>query len=137
MLSKASQYGIRAVLELTRNLEAGEKAGVTELANTLQVPQHFLAKVLQHLVKSGIISSVKGPGGGFFLSETNMDHTLADIVLLFDGETFFSGCILGLERCSSINPCPLHNQFVAYREGLSFHLKDQTIRAFANRLSKP
>lgn len=137
MLSKASQYGIRTVLELTGSLKTGQKTGVAELADTLQVPQHFLAKVLQHLVKAGIISSVKGPGGGFFLSEENLGHSLADIVLLFDGEAFFTGCILGLEKCSSENPCPLHNQFVAYREGLTFHLKDQTIRAFANRLSKP
>lgn len=136
MLSKTSQYAIRAALELTKVPPSGPRIGVSELAENLQVPQPFLAKVLQQLVKSGIISSVKGPKGGFYLTTQNRKHTLADIVRLFDGDAFFTGCILGLESCSANNPCPLHVQFAAYREGLSFHLRNQTIATIARHGEK-
>lgn len=134
MLSKTSQYAINAVIELATSTNAGERIGLAGLAQRVNAPQHFLAKVLQQLVHAGIVSSVKGPGGGFFLSEENKQCTLADIVELFDGDGFFSGCILGMPECSASDPCPLHTQFAAYREGLSFHLRNSTIESMARYL---
>jgi Rrf2 family protein len=134
MLSKTSQYAINAVIALASASQSGDRMGVAELAEEVKAPQHFLAKVLQQLVRSGLVSSVKGPGGGFFMTPENMEHHLADVVILFDGEEFFNSCILGMPECSSQNPCPLHAQFAAYREGLSFHLKSNTIDSLVRYL---
>ncbi|MCB0569855.1 MAG: Rrf2 family transcriptional regulator, partial [Phaeodactylibacter sp.] len=117
MFSKACKYAIRAALYLAVHAESGQKLGVKDIATALDVPQHFLAKILQQLSRNHLISSTKGPSGGFFLDEQNMEVTLRQIVECIDGPDMFTSCILGLPVCSSENPCPLHIQAFAYREG--------------------
>ncbi len=92
--------------------------GVKEIADALQVPQQFLAKILQQLSRHSLISSVKGPHGGFYISEANSNVTLLDIVECIDGKGALTSCILGMPTCSSKLPCPLHHHFYGSREGL-------------------
>ena len=131
MFSKACTYGIRAVIYLCVHTSAEMKIGVTDLSLALGIPKHFLAKILQQLAKADIISSVKGPGGGFYMNEKNRNMKLYDIICCIDGPQSMEGCILGLPVCSSSNPCALHFQALAYREGLFFQLKRMTIEEVA------
>ncbi len=130
MFSKTCQYAIRAVLYLAVHAD-DKKVGVAELAEALNAPKHFLAKILQQLSKHKLVSSAKGPKGGFYLTEKNLKATLEDIILCIDGPEVFTGCVMGLPQCSSENPCPLHVQANAYRQGLQFHLKYQSIGEMA------
>ncbi len=130
MFSKTCQYAIRAVLHLSLYKD-DYRVGVAELAEALKAPKHFLAKILQQLSKHGLVSSAKGPNGGFYLSEENQKATLEDVIICIDGSNVFSGCVIGLPQCSSDKPCPLHMQANAYRQGLQFHLKYQTIGEMA------
>jgi len=136
MFSQACKYGIRAVLYISENASEEGKLGVKEVAETLQTPKHFLAKVLQQLSKHDLIVSAKGPGGGFFLRDDQKDNTLLEIIHSIDGTDSLSGCILGLPVCSSENPCPLHVQAMAYREGLSYQLRHQSIREMATTVKR-
>ncbi|MCB9272416.1 MAG: Rrf2 family transcriptional regulator [Lewinellaceae bacterium] len=136
MFSKACKYAIRAALYLAVHAESGQKLGVKDIATALDVPQHFLAKILQQLSRNHLISSAKGPSGGFFLDEQNMEVTLRQIVECIDGPDMFTSCILGLPVCSSENPCPLHVQAFAYREGLNYQLKHQAIGELAGKILK-
>lgn len=102
---------------------AGKKAqeknvGVKEIAEALNMPQQFLSKILQQLARHGLISSIKGPNGGFYINEANTKVTLLDIVECMDGKGALSGCLLGLPVCSVEDPCPLHHHFYESREGL-------------------
>lgn len=128
MFSKACKYGIRAVLYLAAHTSDSKKMGVDEVAESLQVPRHFLAKILQQLAKAGLISSSKGPNGGFYLSRENRKGNLHDVAVTIDGEDLFSSCILGLPVCSSANPCPLHTQAYIYREGLAYQFEKLSIQ---------
>lgn len=136
MFSKSCKYAIRAILYLATEKKEEEKAGVMEIANNLGVPRYFLAKILQDLSRKGVISSIKGPGGGFFLSEKNMDVTLYEIVETVDGPGALQGCVLGFPACSSANPCSLHGQVYGYREGLRFQLENQTVRELSARTKR-
>lgn len=136
MFSKACKYGIRAVLFLALHTSEQVKIGVVDIAKALNVPQHFLAKILQQLSKSNLISSTKGPNGGFYLNEENLESTLDKIIMCIDSREVFSSCILGLPVCSSENPCPLHIQAYAYREGLHYQLRHQSIRELAQKIEK-
>jgi Rrf2 family protein len=130
MFSKTCKYAIRAVLYMAVHT-SDKNAGVAELAEALNAPKHFLAKILQQLSKHGLVSSIKGPNGGFYLTEKNQKATLEDIIICIDGPDVFTGCVMGLSKCSSENPCPLHVQANAYRQGLQFHLKYQSIGEMA------
>lgn len=65
MFSKACTYAIRAALYLAVHAGPQARLGVKEIAEALDVPKHFLAKILQQLVRNNLVSSVKGPSGGF------------------------------------------------------------------------
>lgn len=131
MFTKATTYAMRAVLYLAVEGSKDKKLGVQNITDALNVPRHFLAKVLQQLAKNGLISSAKGPSGGFYLSEKNKENSLLDIIICFEGEDVFSNCVLGLPVCSAKNPCPLHTQYEAFKAGLDFQLKRQTIGELA------
>lgn len=136
MFSKSCKYAIRAVLYLAVHSHEEKKYGVKEVAEVLQVPGPFLAKLLQHLSRQGLISSAKGPSGGFYLSERNKAAPLRQVIEAVDGPEVFSACILGLPVCSSDNPCPLHNQAMAYRQGLLKLLEAQSIGELAKRIQR-
>jgi len=72
-----------------------------ELASLLNASEHHLSKVLQRLAKSGFIRSVRGPGGGFCISQGWEDIRLMDIYELMEGPFRPSGCLLGNPVCNA------------------------------------
>ena len=80
MLTNQSKYAIRAVLYLAVYTDETHKMGSKEVAEMIKVPAPFLAKILQKLVRKNIISSTKGPKGGFYLTESNLLNSMLDIV---------------------------------------------------------
>ena len=134
MFSKSCKYAIRAVLYLAFHGVKDRRIGVKEIAEALGVPGPFLAKLLQQLSRNQLISSIKGPSGGFFLSEANLNTSLRKIIECIDGPEVFSSCILGLPVCSSANPCPLHTQAFIYREGLLKLATEKTIADIARQV---
>ena len=127
MLSKSSQYAIRAVLYLSLNSNEERKYSPKEIANAMDIPAPFLAKTLQDLTRRNLISSVKGRNGGFYLSQENRHHTLISIVDSIDGIDKFQECILGLTVCSNENPCSLHHAVAPLRKKLVEELTFKTI----------
>lgn len=136
MFSKTCQYGIRAVLYLAVHTNFEHKLGVKEIAVSLDAPQPFLAKILQKLSKQDLITSVKGPKGGFYLSEKNRTTTIEKVVECIDGSEVFSSCVLGLPVCSEENQCPLHVHAFSFREGLKYQLKHQNVDELARRIKR-
>lgn len=115
MLSNKCKYGIRAVLYISLAGEKQKYIGGQQVASYLNMPPAFTIKILQELAKHQIISSVKGPGGGFYLSKENQQKTLIDVVEVIDGLDFFNRCGLGLSECSETKPCPIHDTFKVCR----------------------
>lgn len=136
MFSKSCKYAIRAVLYLAVHASPDHKVGLKPLADALDVPMHFLGKILQQLAKHQLVSSLKGPGGGFYLSDDNLAVHIDEIITTIDGPEVFTSCVLGLPVCSSANPCPLHVQVFAYREGLRGQLHAQTVAELAARIQR-
>lgn len=135
IFSKTCEYGIRSVFFIAHRTENGTKVGIKEIAKGISSPEHFLAKILQDLSKRGIVKSVKGPHGGFYMDESNLQRPLADVVEAIDGNGLFTGCGLGLVSCSESKPCPLHNEFKVIRKNIHQMLISTTIKDFNGDLS--
>jgi Rrf2 family transcriptional regulator, iron-sulfur cluster assembly transcription factor len=133
MFSKSCEYAIRAVLHLAAHANEEKKLGAKEIAEALEVPKPFLAKLLQQLAKHHLIASSKGAGGGFYLAQENQELSLADVIRCIDGNDLFSSCVLGLPICSSENPCPLHYHAIAFRQSVE---QMQPITALARDLKE-
>jgi Rrf2 family protein len=136
MFSKSCKYAIRASLLLALATDENTKIGVDEIALRLEVPKHFLAKILQQLSKQKLISSAKGPNGGFYMSKLNKNASLLSIITCIDGDEQFKGCILGLPKCSDNNPCSFHEEFKIYRKKLMDVFKQETIEESAMRIDE-
>lgn len=117
ILSKSCEYAIRATVYIGLKTGKHEKVGIIEVADAIGSPMHFTGKILQILVRKKILSSAKGPTGGFYI-ENGHRLFLIDIVRAIDGNGLFSSCVLGLECCSETQPCPMHEQVNPIREML-------------------
>lgn len=136
MFSKTCKYAIRAMIFVAQNSKQGRKVGIKEISNGINSPEAFIAKILQELSRREIVQSVKGPNGGFYLDKNSMKLTLADIVQAIDGDKLFSSCGLGLEQCSELQPCPLHNQFKHIRKEIYSVLKRAKLIELTEDLEK-
>jgi len=118
MLSKSCIYALRSIIFIAHNATIESKIGIKEIAKELDLPTHYLGKILQQLSKNEIIQSIKGPNGGFYLDDNSKEVKLITIIEIIDGLDFFNSCGLGLKECSEEHPCPLHFDFKIYRDGL-------------------
>ena len=109
MLSKSSKYAIKAVIYLALNSGEDRKILVRDMHDKVKVSESYLAKLLQELSRHGIVSSTKGRGGGFYLTDDNKSRTLMDIVKVIDGEEGVNSCVLGIHDCHVGNPCAIHH----------------------------
>ncbi|MFA6086714.1 Rrf2 family transcriptional regulator [Mucilaginibacter sp.] len=134
IFSKTCEYAIRAVLFIAHKTALGNRVGIKDIATGIDSPEHFLAKILQDLSRKGLISSNKGPNGGFYMDALALERPLSEIVEAVDGDSLFKGCALGLKQCSEVNPCPLHNEFKDIRNNIQRMLSDTTIGNFNEEL---
>lgn len=118
MLSKSCTYALRSIMFIALNASFDAKIGIKEIAEELELPTHYLGKILQQLTKHNIIQSIKGPNGGFYLDEKSQKIKLIKVVAVIDKLESFTCCGLGLNECSESHPCPLHDEFKIYRDGL-------------------
>lgn len=127
MLSNACKYAIRSILYLGIYSGEQKKIGVKKISEELETPQPFLAKLLQQMTKSKLVSSTKGPNGGFYLSDANKENSVWDVVKNIDGTEKFEQCFLGLSKCGDENPCPVHYIAGPFRRKILADFRDKTI----------
>lgn len=136
MFSKACEYAIRAMMFISQKSKAGERVGIKDIARGIDSPEHFMAKILQELSRKGLLQSVKGPNGGFYMNSKDMKVTLAEVVTAIDGDQLFNGCGLGLKACNEKKPCPIHDEFKIIRAKLKSMLETTQIGEFTTSLEQ-
>ena len=132
MFSKACEYGIRAAILIAIESSENKKTNPKEIAEKINSPKAFTAKILQALVKHEIIKSTRGAQGGFEIEPTKIKTVkLAQIVTAIDGDSIYKGCGLGLETCDENHPCPVHEKFKIVRTELREMLENTTLEQLA------
>lgn len=109
-LSKSCLYGIWATIYLA-SIKDRKYIPIREISKKLDIPFHFLTKILQALARSGIVLSLRGANGGVALANSPNKIHLKDVIVSIDGPGTFSGCVLGLSKCDEKNPCPIHERW--------------------------
>lgn len=134
MLTKSTEYAIRALVYVQLKNWEQKRPGVIEIAKEIEAPEAFSAKILQTLTKHKLLDSMKGRGGGFFFSGNQSDLTLYDIIHVMEGDACFYKCGFGLKDCSDENPCPLHEKYKVIRESFFEIVKTETIQSLSKRI---
>jgi Rrf2 family iron-sulfur cluster assembly transcriptional regulator len=134
MFSKTCEYAIRASLYLA--LHIGQTLRADEIAHAIGAPLPITGKTLQILAKRSLILSVKGPNGGYVFTEGHKQVTLHNVVSACDGDALFSRCFIGLDKCNSQQPCPLHEDFVKVRKRILRLVDSKTVLQFSKQMRK-
>lgn len=137
MISKTTEYAIRALVSVELNSRKGQRPGFKTIAKDIDAPEQYVAKIMQTLTRFELLKSVRGRGGGFFFADDNhQDIFLVDVVLIMEGKNFFTRCGFGFKQCDANNPCPLHDDYEPIREAFTKLLKNETIRSLATKIDK-
>ncbi len=137
MFSKTCEYGIRAAVYLASQSVLSRKVSLKEVAKEIDSPEAYTSKILQKLVKGGVIVSEKGPTGGFSIEANQLAYvTLEQVVLAIDGNELFVKCGLGLKQCNDKAPCPMHVKFKVIRDELQDMLRSTTVVELSKRIDE-
>ncbi len=134
MFSKSCEYAIKALIFVARESSEDKKIGVKEIAKGTHSPEHFIAKILQELGRKNLIQSTKGPNGGFYMDNKNLETSIADIVRATDGDGIYKDCVLGLKTCSEKKPCPVHFEYKEIKQKLINMIESNSIGDFKEKL---
>ncbi len=134
MFSKTCEYAIRALIFIAQKSKDRSRISIKDISSGIDSPEYFIAKILQDLSRKGFVQSAKGPNGGFYMDDANLEQSVADIVREIDGDKLFSGCGLGLKECSEDHPCPIHNDFKHIRQEIKDMLDNSKIEMFVKNL---
>jgi Rrf2 family protein len=106
MIPKTAEYALRAVVVLARDRERAHVA--EQIAEVTHVPRRYTHKVLQALVRAGLVLSGSGPGGGYRLRRNPEELSILDVVSAVEPIPRIRHCPLGLKEHTSL--CPLHRE---------------------------
>jgi Rrf2 family protein len=115
LLSRTTQVALRAIAYIVAMQDPEKGISARDLATVTGANPHTVAKAMQTLVRQGVVSSSRGPAGGFFVSFAQQKKTIMSIVEAIEGTEQFEKCVLGLRDCSDEHPCPIHREYKAAR----------------------
>ncbi len=135
MFSKATEYALRATIYIAQKSSKEKKIGIAEIAKAIDSPKSFTAKILQALTRDNrIISSARGPNGGFYITEKAKNLPVRAIMEVMGEHDFFKNCVLGLKLCSEVNPCPMHHEYKPIKQQLMDLFEKKTIQILADEI---
>lgn len=125
--SKACEYAFRALMLLPQQGDT-TRFQAKEVCERAGIPEPFTRKVFQALVQAGILSAVRGPGGGYELTRPPEAISMLDVIKAVDGDDVYDLCAMGLPNCGRHNPCPLHGVWASFKSQLLAQLAGKNLQ---------
>lgn len=107
-LSRKGEYAMRGMLYLAR-LPGDQAAPIGVIAAASEVPRNFVAKIMQGLVRLGLVQSYRGTHGGFALARPASAITMREIVVAVEGPVLPNRCLLRSGVCARASTCRVHD----------------------------
>ena len=121
-LSKKADYALMAMKHLA--LKAGPlSTSAREIAEQYDIPIELMAKVLQRLARSGLLTSHQGTRGGYTLSKPMASISVADIIQAIDGPLTVTACSTEDEQCEQFTKCNIRDPL--------WRIKDRILNALS------
>lgn len=134
LLSKASIYGLRALVYIAAENKTEGYVSIKEISEKLDISFHFLTKTLQILTRHDLLESYRGPTGGIALKKPASELYLIDVIKALEGEDFFDKCMLGLPGCGTAAPCPVHDFWKEAKELVQFNFENTSLEDLGNKV---
>lgn len=115
IITRATEYAIRAILYMSRQPAEGI-IYKRDICKAQEITPAFLTKILQPLIKDGIVGSQRGVGGGFYLARAPAEITLLDVIKSQEGPLYLNQCLIEKGACEREIFCPVHGAWAQIRE---------------------
>ena len=128
MLSKKTKYGLKALAYIAKQ-ENNDPIQIAEIAANENISHKYLESILLTLRKSGVLSSKKGKGGGYYLLKAPKNIPMTDIIRILEGPIAMVPCVSlnyyeKCYDCEDEDTCSVHN--------LMLQVRDKTLEVFRN-----
>ncbi|WP_432823105.1 RrF2 family transcriptional regulator [Trichloromonas sp.] len=130
-LTRKGEYAIRGIIYLAKQ-EPGKLVLISEIADAVDVPQSFLAKIFQSITRLGIVRSSRGAGGGFCLARPAAQITLREVVEAVEGPICPNRCLIGAGTCERSDTCNVHPVWRRVQEQVQQVLDEVTLAELSN-----
>lgn len=132
LITRATEYAIRALLYLAKQPK-GEIVLKKDICASQDITPAFLTKILQPLIKQGIVGSQRGVGGGFYLIRDPAEVSLLDVLMAEEGPLYLNTCIAQEGTCERDIFCPVHGAWHEIRAELMEILRQHTFSELIRR----
>ena len=132
VITRATEYAVRTVIYLAQQ-PPGDIVLKKDICKTQDITPAFLTKILQPLIKAGIVSSQRGVGGGFLLAKSADEITLLDILQAEEGTLKLNHCLLDSHSCERDSYCAAHEAWDEAQTAMATVLKRYSIGDLARR----
>jgi len=116
-LTRAADYAVRVMIFLAA-LPPGDRASLPSVVEATGAPFSFLSKVLQGLTRVELITSRRGPAGGFAITPFGRRASMLDVVEAIDGPISLNLCLSERRACQRKFWCPAHPVWTKAQEAL-------------------
>jgi FeS assembly SUF system regulator len=115
-LSKKADYALIAMKHLAHKDAGATSTCAREIAEQYDIPIELMAKVLQRLVRSGLLVSTQGTRGGYTLSRASESISVADVIEAIDGPFTVTACSSDKQACDQYGKCSVRGPLWQIRE---------------------
>lgn len=103
-ISRKVDYALRAVIYLSLQ-PADHPVSVKEIASRRRIPQKFLEKIIQDMIRAGLVNSHRGAHGGYTLARTPKAVSFRDVIEAVEGPIALNRCVSEQTECSVLASC--------------------------------
>lgn len=126
LLTKNSDYAIRALLELARN--KNDFLSSRDIAERQKIPYHFLRKTLRKLIKNNFVISKEGISGGFKIARDPGNIGIGKVIETFQGKIQLSECMFRKRLCRNRATCVLRGEIIGIEKVVYDRFHNMTIK---------
>jgi FeS assembly SUF system regulator len=131
-LSKKADYALIAMKHLAQRASGGCSTCAREIAEQYDIPIELMAKVLQRLVRTGLLVSTQGTRGGYTLGRPSLSISVADVIQAIDGPLTVTACSSENNDCEQFHKCSIRDPLWQIRERIVSALGTVTLAEMAN-----
>jgi len=131
-LSKKADYALMAMKHLAGRSAGSPSTSAREIAGQYDIPIELMAKVLQRLVRTGLLVSTQGTRGGYALSRPSSAISVADVIQAIDGPFTVTACSTDRNDCEQYGKCSIRDPLWQIRERIVEALGTVTIAEMAS-----
>jgi len=125
-LGKKADYGLIALRHLAAR-RPHTACSAKEIARTYGLPTELLAKILQRLVKDGLLASQHGTNGGYALARDPCEINAFEVIRALEGPLFITSCVTDRRECHQMTRCTVREPLRKVNEAIANALREVTV----------